>query len=160
TLVRHLLGRKIDTLLRRAALVTAGSAYLAKRAKQAGARRVEIVPTVVDFAEYVNVPPRTAAGFTVGWVGSPATQGHLQSVASVLSDLLNEHGDRFITIGARFPRKLFERHDQLDWRKDTEVSQLAQLDVGIMPLPDGPFERGKCGYKLIQYMASGLPVIT
>jgi glycosyltransferase involved in cell wall biosynthesis len=95
----------------------------------------------------------------VGWIGSPATQGFVRSVASVLSELLDRECDRFVTIGARYPQKLFERHEQHEWSSATEARELMQLDAGIMPLPDRPFERGKCGYKLIQYMASGLPVV-
>jgi glycosyltransferase involved in cell wall biosynthesis len=49
--------------------------------------------------------------------------------------------------------------DVLPWSEDSEVAQIQSFDVGIMPLPDGPFEQGKCGYKLIQYMACGLPVV-
>lgn len=49
--------------------------------------------------------------------------------------------------------------DVVPWSEDTEAENIAKMDVGIMPLVDGPWEKGKCGYKLIQYMASGVPVV-
>lgn len=157
--VRHMLGQKIDRIFRNAELVTAGSLYLAERAAASGARRVEIVPTVVDLNSYGDVESRSHTEFTVGWIGSPATQSYVESIAPILAESLDRSGCRLITIGANFARPLFERHESQPWRAETEVEQLAQLDVGIMPLPDEDFERGKCGFKLIQYMAAGVPVV-
>jgi glycosyltransferase involved in cell wall biosynthesis len=157
-LIRWALGRKIDRIFRRASLVTAGSSYLLRRANQAGARRAELIPTVVDLEQYSPCGHRDR-GFTVGWIGSPATQSYVESITPVLSELLRDPGCRLVTIGTRYPNNLHEHHEQREWSQSTEAHQIEQLDVGIMPLPDGPFERGKCGYKLIQYMACGLPVV-
>jgi hypothetical protein len=157
-LVRHLLGDKIDRIFRRSALVTAGCAYLEQRAHAAGAAWVEPFPTVVDLRTYAPDWTATHAGVTVGWIGTPATQSFLQPVAPVLAEVLGS-GGRLVTVGAKYPQPLFTTHEQQGWSKDAEVRQLQQFDVGIMPLADAPFERGKCGYKLIQYMAVGLPVI-
>jgi len=159
-LVKRFLGHKIDRLFRGAALVTAGNTYLARRALRAGAPWVETVPTVVDLNDYAGGPQNTSArDFTVGWVGSPPTQRHVQAMSGILSELLTGDGVRFITIGTRFKSRLFTGHEEQPWRRETEAHQLSQFDVGIMPLPDEPWERGKCGYKLIQYMAAGLPVV-
>jgi len=158
-IVRTLLGGKIDRLFRNANLVTAGNAYLANRAVAAGASWVEILPTVVNLDNYAVDDPRERDDFTVGWIGSPATQGFVRSVAGVLSRVVNGDRSRFVTIGAHYPERLFERHEQWEWKAETEARDIACFDVGIMPLVDAPFERGKCGYKLIQYMACGVPVI-
>jgi glycosyltransferase involved in cell wall biosynthesis len=158
-LVKRILGDKIDALFKRSALVTAGSAYLAKRAAAAGARWIEPVPTVVDLRDYGPSEPQQGGELTFGWIGSPSTQGHLGALAPVLAELANDAQSRLVSIGTRFPANLFERHEQQIWRRETEAAQIARFDIGIMPLPDEPFERGKCGYKLIQYMAAGVPVV-
>jgi glycosyltransferase involved in cell wall biosynthesis len=161
-LVRRLLGDKIDRVMRQAALVVAGNDYLAERARSAGAGRVAVVPTVIDPALY---PAADAAGsgaparpFVIGWIGTPATVGYLRLVGPALAALAAESPVRLVTIGAsiELPGVPGEARP---WSEATEAVELARCHVGIMPLPDGPWERGKCGYKLVQYMASGLPVV-
>jgi len=158
-IVRAAFARKIDLILGLATLVTAGSRYLQQRAIRATNGRVELLPTVVMLSEYQGPRTEPKDEFSVGWIGSPATQKMLFPIVDVLSSVLTKEHDRFITIGSAFPTRLFPAHEQWMWRRESEVQQLAQLQVGIMPLPDEPFERGKCGYKLIQYMATGIPVI-
>jgi glycosyltransferase involved in cell wall biosynthesis len=159
-LVRSLLGHKIDHVMRHARLVIAGNEYLAARARKAGARNVKYLPSVVDVDQYVLTEPDSHPEFRIGWVGSPVTAPYLDLVREALAELSRESNVRLILIGAGsiapFPNIATEL---LPWSEDIEhrISQL--FDVGIMPLVDGPFERGKCGYKLIQYMAAGLPVI-
>lgn len=158
-LVRSILGRKIDSVMAHADLVLAGNAYLADRARAAGSRNVEILPTVVDINRYRAAPVRHREQTIVGWIGSPSTAPYLEAVGGVLSQVSAAGPVDVIAIGAR--------QDQLKdgvtraqrWSEETEVDQLTEFDIGIMPLPDQPWERGKCGYKLIQYMACGLPVI-
>lgn len=158
--VRLVLGRKFDRLMAGAALVTAGNAYLAERARQAGAPRVEIIPTVVDAQAYGAAPPAGDAPLRIGWIGSPSTWA--EYLAPMLPALLATAGAsnaRLVAVGAGAaapPHPLLERHD---WSEDEEVRLIRGMDIGIMPLTDTPWARGKCGYKLIQYMACGLPVI-
>ncbi|GAB4183526.1 MAG: glycosyltransferase family 4 protein [Thalassobaculales bacterium] len=151
------LAGKIDGVMARAGLVVAGNAYIAERAAAAGARRVEMLPTVVDLGHYPALPP-AGQGFTIGWIGSPVTAPYLEAVRPALSALVRE-GARLLLIGAgeaALPGLPAERRP---WREEREAADLAEIDVGIMPLPDLPFERGKCGYKLIQYMAAGRPTV-
>jgi glycosyltransferase involved in cell wall biosynthesis len=158
-LVRRLLGRKIDRVMRNAALVVAGNEYLAKRACAAGAQRVEILPSVVDADLYAPAPTR-ASGFTVGWIGSPVTAPYLDVARPALEMLTNGGQAQVSLIGAGDAIKWENTNVHfLPWREETEIQNIRRFDVGIMPLLDEPFERGKCGYKLIQYMACGLPVI-
>jgi len=158
-LVRKILGRKIDIILRHAALVVAGNPYLARRAQVAGASRVEIVPTVVDLKRYDPKVQTQGRKFTVGWIGNPSTQSMVQQLAPVLKQVLDPETDRFVTVGARVEKPFLACHQDRPWTEETEVREIQDFDVGIMPLKDRPFERGKCGYKLIQYMACGLPVV-
>jgi glycosyltransferase involved in cell wall biosynthesis len=157
--VRSILGRKLDRLMERADLVMAGNDYLADRARRAGAKWVEIVPTVVDLERYVPSPPRATDVVTVGWIGSPSTAHYLDIVKPVIDDLARERSVKAIAIGARADQVADSRFSAVPWSEETEVESLRACDIGIMPLADTPWERGKCGYKLIQYMALGLPVV-
>ena len=158
-IVRLLLGRKIDSVMRRASLVVAGSRYLADRARASGASRVERLPTVVDLDRYQVIERDKKGPFTIGWIGSPGTSKYLRAIRSTLQAVVSNGAARFVAIGAAsgdlegFPGEV------RPWSSEKEVAELRQCDVGIMPLPDEPWERGKCGFKLIQYMACGLPVV-
>ena len=98
-LIRSLLGRKIDAVMRRAALVVAGNEYLAERARAARARRVEIVPTVVDLTRYKVVQSDSNHPLVVGWIGSPATSHYLSAIASVYESLAKRFDVRFVAVG-------------------------------------------------------------
>jgi glycosyltransferase involved in cell wall biosynthesis len=156
--VRTFLGTKIDKVMRYSTLVIAGNDYLAERARNAGAKRVDILPSVVDVERY---PIKKASpGLNIGWIGSPATASFLTSLQPTLKRFVNHANVHVTLIGTGNIDPLPSiRKKLLPWNEMTEIANLQTFDVGIMPLPDAPFERGKCGYKLVQYMASGLPVI-
>ena len=159
-IVRALLGGKLDAIMRRAATVVAGNAYLAERARGAGARRVEILPTCVDLSRYPVGPPRSdTIPFTVGWIGTPLTAHYLETLAPALRRLATDGPLRVVAVGAggvELPGVVTERPV---WSEATEAESIAAFDVGVMPLPDSPWERGKCGYKLLQCMASAKAVV-
>ena len=158
--VRAALSRKIDAVMRRSALVVAGNDYIADRARRAGARRVERLPSVVDTDRFVPAPgARPNRPVTVGWVGTPATQKYLGSLREALRAFVAEGGARLVVVGARPGADLPAEAEVRPWSEAAEAAELQALDVGIMPLPDDPWTRGKCGYKLIQYGAAGLPVV-
>ena len=158
-LIRKLLGNKIDAVMRNAALVSAGNEYLMARAKKAGARRVEYLPTVVDLERYSVRDNAENSVFTIGWIGTPHTVKYLEMIRPVLSEWDKKDNSRLVIIGADSFRLDNMRVEHHPWSQDSEVSKIQTFDVGIMPLPDNLWERGKCGYKLIQYMECGKPVI-
>jgi glycosyltransferase involved in cell wall biosynthesis len=158
-LVRAFLGRRLVPLLRGARMVTAGNAYLADYARNAGAADVRELPTVVDVDHYAVAAEPPGDELRIGWIGSPSTAHYLALVRGPLRQLARERPVRLVIIGAHDLPPMdvpLERHA---WSADTESALLGTLHIGIMPLADGPWERGKCGYKLIQYMACGKPVI-
>jgi glycosyltransferase involved in cell wall biosynthesis len=153
-----LLGHKIDAVMRVAHTVVAGNDYLARRARQAGARQVEIVPTAIDLERYRDLPvvPRTD-GVTVGWIGIPLNAHYLTIAGPALRvvDQLKLH-----VVGAPVPGELAGiPAESFAWSEDSEIARISAFDIGIMPLHDTPWERGKCAYKLLQVMAAGKPVI-
>lgn len=158
-LVRGVLGRKIDAVMRHAVVVVAGNDYLAERARQAGARRVELIPTVVDTHRYQprQAPPNETP--VIGWIGTPNTSRYLQPLLPVFEALQARMRVRVVAVGARSEDFAGTPVETLPWSEETEVESIQQFDIGIMPLPDSPWERGKCGYKLIQCMACGVPVV-
>jgi glycosyltransferase involved in cell wall biosynthesis len=159
-LVRGLLGRKIDTVMRHAAVVVAGNEYLAERARSAGAREVAIVPTVVDTGRYVPAEERgLGEALVLGWIGTPITSRYLAPLLPVFERLQARRGARFVAVGAKEADFAGTPVEVWPWLEESEVASIQRFDIGIMPLPDTPWERGKCGYKLIQYMACGLPVV-
>ena len=159
--VRRLLGRKIDRIMAASALVMAGNGYLADRARAAGAHRVEIVPTVVDVERYRVRPTSTPdAAPVIGWIGSPSTwRDYLEPILPMLLDVASRTGAQIKIIGAGVSADIHPLVEVLPWSEESEVEQIQSMDIGIMPLDDSPWARGKCGYKLIQYMACGLPVV-
>ena len=159
--VRRLLGGKLDRLMGSAALITAGNHYLADRAWAAGARRIEIVPTVIDLNAYTQrLAPIPTQPPSIGWIGTPSTwTEYMAPMMPLLTQVAECHGARIAVVGAGRTAEVHPLLDNLPWTEDSEVARIHAMDIGIMPLTDSPWARGKCGYKLIQYMACGLPVI-
>lgn len=171
-LVRRLYGKRLDGLMAKAALVVCGNSYLAQRAASADAARVEQLPTVIDLNRYtlqsraqfisdVHDPVQDALQEHVPrivWIGSPSTSKYLALLAEPLQALAQAMPFVLRIIGAQFALPGVQV-ECVPWSEATEVGDIAACDVGVMPLQDTAWERGKCGYKLIQYMACGLPVV-
>lgn len=156
--VRQVLGRKIAHVMENATALTMGNAYLAQWGEKAGAHNILQIPSVVDTDRY-QINRSQHEKFTIGWIGTPKTAHYLEMLEPALKVVLDA-GTRLLIVGASVPESLQNLPvESQPWGLDTEVQQIQQFDLGIMPLIDEPFERGKCGYKLIQYLACGLPVI-
>lgn len=156
---RKRLGRFRATV-RAAEAVIAGNSYLAEHATRAGAQAAWVIPTCVDVHKY-PVARHTRDGAQLVWVGSSATLRGLEAVAPLLN-AIGEHVpnvqlklvcDRSFQPG-RLPVV------EVPWAEATEATEIAGADIGISWVPDDPWSRGKCGLKLLQYMAAGLPVVT
>lgn len=158
-LVRKLMGHKIDAVMRRANVVMVGNGYLGARAQQAGASRVELIPTVVDSTRYSVLDKADDAMLTIGWIGQPSTAKYLAQLAPVLQRLAERYALRVVAVGPQAQQFAHMDVEVRPWTENSEVAEIQQFDIGVMPLTDSLWERGKCGYKLIQYMACGKPVV-
>ena len=159
-LVRNLLAAKHPSLMKRSALVITGNAYLEEFARSSGAKHVAKLPTAIDLDRYLQVGQvhPLHSSVRIGWIGQSSTAKFLKPLTNLFSKLGHDEGVSLRAIGID-PKVHDLPMEGVNWSEETEVSSIKDLDVGIMPLPDGPFERGKCGYKLIQYMGCGLPVV-
>lgn len=174
--VKSILGKKIDTVMKNAAVVVAGNSYLADRAKKSGAKNIELIPTVIDLERYPLIkktetfhPPRRNGErkisspnekFVIGWIGTKSTfEKHLLPQKSWILKAQEIEGVEFHIVGIPKNQDLGNRVQYITWSEDSEVSEIQKFDVGIMPLEDSPWEKGKCSYKIIQYFACGIPAI-
>jgi hypothetical protein len=159
-LVRGLLAHKLRPLLRRAIAATCGNEYLKAYVERYCASAV-VVPTVVDTHVYRPKEGEfTDSGpVVVGWIGSASTWSYVTPLVPILRDLTARKAIAVRAIGVGARSKSIDEFTFVDWALETEVEEIHRFDVGIMPLTDDPWSRGKCGYKLVQYMACGLPVV-
>ena len=152
-------GSKLDTVIKNATAVTAGSSYLASYAARLS-KNVTVLPSVVNTHLFSCHREQIKNGvFTLGWIGSSSTEEYLSILVTPLAMLGEEARLRFVVIGGRAPAIANVEVLELPWDADREVDLIRTLDVGLMPLPDNDWTRGKCAFKLVQYMACGLPVI-
>lgn len=159
-LTKTLLASKIDRVMAHAKLVIAGNKYISSRAHQAGAKHIEIIPTVIDLDRYsLKNSPSDSRALNIGWIGSPGTSIYLKSIQSVFEEVDRHHNCTFTLVGAGALTLGNLDLNIKKWQEHTEVEDIKSFDVGIMPLDSTPWEEGKCGIKLIQYMACGLPVV-
>lgn len=160
-LVRWLFGNKIASIMKGAQLVIAGNAYISSYANKIGVKCVEIIPTVIDYQRYVNTSRSDIENpkFIIGWIGSRSTSKYLEEIASSLANVCSDDKASVRLIGSGDIKLQDVPFEHISWDEETEIGLIKSFDVGIMPLPDELWERGKCGFKLIQYMACGLPVV-
>jgi len=138
--------------------VMAGNEYLADYARQHN-DNVTIVPTTIDTEKYRVVERAASNTITIGWSGSFSTIQHLDTVRDVLEELARTEDFRLRVIGAPVYKIPGVDIEAMQWRSETEIDDLSAIDIGLMPLPDDNWSKGKCGLKALQYMALGIPTI-
>lgn len=151
---------KTKTIISLSKLVFAGNQFLADYALQFNPS-VVIVPTTIDTAIYQPSYNINKEKICIGWSGSFSTIAHFETCLEALKEIQKKYRDKiyFKVIGDGG-----YRNDELgikgyDWNKESEVKDLQEIDIGIMPLPDDEWSKGKCGLKGLQYMALAIPTI-
>ena len=120
-----------------------------------------LIPTTIDTDLYrpERRRPRDDGTVTIGWTGSHSTARHLERLRPALTELAARQPFRLIVIGANTPPIPGAVVEARRWSAETEVDDLSDVDIGIMPLPDDAWSRGKCGLKALQYMGLGIPAV-
>jgi len=159
-LIKKVLGSKISRTMGQADAVVVGSHYLATYARRYQANLI-LLPTAVDLTRYPCELPAKKPGspFTIGWIGSASTSIYLEGISGVLEDFRRAYNARIVIIGGSPKLSRVLNATYVNWAQNTEIDEISTFDVGVMPLQDTPFSRGKCAFKLIQYMACWKPVI-
>ena len=151
--------RKVKKICSIAAHVMVGNQYLADYALKWN-NKVSIVPSTIDMNKYqFDASQRSTDKPVIGWSGSITTVPYLETVGPALQKLAREEEFRFRFIGPSEWKLTGVDVESVRWRSKTEAHDLSALDVGLMPLPDDPWTRGKCGMKALQYMALGISTV-
>ena len=158
-IAKPLLGNKFDKVIAGAAAVTVGNTGALMSIARQYNENTYYLPTVVDTVRHLPVRSGRNDMFTVGWIGSFSTVPYLAELVGPLSVLGKEGPVRFVVIGGKAPVIPNVTVVEINWQEQTEVELINSFDVGVMPLPDDDWSRGKCAFKLIQYMACAVPVI-
>lgn len=150
---------KTRTICRLASHVMVGNPYLAEYARQVN-DNVTVIPTTIDTEKYQVRPRKTNDGaLMIGWTGSHSTVEHLDTLRSALKKLAETENFRLRVIGTPSYECAPVQTEAMPWRAATELEDLSTIDIGVMPLPDDNWSKGKCGLKALQFMALGIPTV-
>ncbi len=156
-----LLRNKLPIAIRLSKVINVGNRYLADYARKFNPN-VNIIPTTINLNKYKSKTNYEIIGnrVVIGWIGTPVTSRFLLVVQEVLLHLSKKYPIVLRCIGTSSDFTMDGVDvENIEWNESTEAENLRAFDIGIMPLTDDPFSRGKCGLKLIQYMAMGIPSI-
>ena len=151
--------RKFAATCRWVDVVAAGNDVLAAVAKPAS-REVVVLPTSIDISVYRATTAAAADPPTIAWIGSPENLIYLEMIRPALARLSARHSAlKLRVICSQFPDWPEISVERVAWSSQTEAASLATAHIGVMPLTDDEWSRGKCAFKLLQYMAASLPCV-
>lgn len=152
--------QKVESICCWSYKVSCGNAYLQGYARQFNANAI-INPTTIDTVHLHNQikDQRASTQLVIGWTGTHSTLKYIKQVVPVLAKLEEEYDFEFRVISNQPPELPLRSLVYQPWRKDTEIADLLSFNVGLMPLEDDPWAKGKCAFKALQYMALGIPAL-
>ncbi|MDP3964642.1 MAG: glycosyltransferase family 4 protein [bacterium] len=149
---------KLRSVLQQVDHVIAGNEFLADYAKKY-ARSISVIPTVVDSERYTPHEDKHKNRVCLGWIGSQVNFPYLASLEPVFQQLHDRYPGRLylkVISDGRFATKSGLECLNVPWSEKTEIAEMGEFDIGLMPLADTQWARGKCAFKAIQYMALGI----
>lgn len=151
---------KVRLICKWSAVISVGNQYLCDFARRNSAARVVKMPTVVDTTNrYTRAKQHIPGPVTIGWTGSHSTLKYLDRIVPVLRELRKITDFNFLVIADKKPDLDLSGWLFLPWNAETEIGDLGKIDIGLMPLEQDDWAEGKCGFKLIQYLALGIPAL-
>lgn len=153
--------RKVRKICAWSYKVSCGNKYLCNFARNYNSR-VVLNPTTIDTDRHHQSENKNSDSqqIIIGWTGSHSTLKYLDEVVPVLQQIENRFTNvRFVVIADRRPDLQLRSFDFIKWNKESEVNDLKRFDIGIMPLPDDEWAKGKCGFKILQYMSVAVPSV-
>ena len=150
---------KVKRIMKWAHVVSAGNEHLAEFAKQYN-KNATIIPTTIDLQNAHNLSTNhSSQPAVIGWTGTHTTMNYLDELVPILKELEETHEFIFRVISNQAPSFELKSLEFVKWNKETEIEDLAKINIGVMPLTDTIWAKGKCGFKGLQYMALEIPSV-
>lgn len=154
--------QKVNGIMKWAYRISAGNSYLVEYAKQFNSN-VFVNPTTIDTESHHNVKlyniTKNDEKPVIGWTGTHTTAKYLDFLIPILEKLSIEFDFEFCVISNEIPLAKIQNLNFIKWKKESEIEDLIRFDIGVMPLTNDQWAKGKCGFKALQYMALGIPAI-
>jgi glycosyltransferase involved in cell wall biosynthesis len=150
---------KVRYCIKWAGSVSAGNDYLANYARKFNSN-VQVIPTTIDTENHHNLQTDYhQEKLVIGWTGTHTTMRYLDFIVPVIKELEQKYDFEFLVISNEAPAYHLKSLRFLKWRRETEISDLARISIGVMPLEMDIWSEGKCGFKGLQYMSLGIPAL-
>ena len=152
--------RRLNAVLKRSSIIFAGSEALASYSRKFNPANTFIIPTA--YTKLPEPPPPAGSGkeVTIGWIGNTGNLYFLSMIDKAAASIQSRFPEvRFSVMSGKAPEGLHTKWEFVSWSKEAEAEWLDSIDIGVMPLEDDEWSRGKCAFKLLQYMAHGKPVV-
>lgn len=139
--------------------ISCGNSYLQSYAKHYNSNSI-VIPTTIDTIGHHNkIKQQIMEQVVIGWTGTHSTMKYLEPLVPVLQELEQKYSFKFLVISNNEPTFDLKSLVYIPWNKETEIEDLAKMNIGIMPLLNDQWAKGKCAFKALQYMALGIPAV-
>ena len=150
---------KVKSICRWSYRISCGNDYLAQFAREYN-NDVVVNPTTIDTKKLHNrTKDQNTSGLTIGWTGTHSTSQYLDDIMPLLEKLEKSYDFTFIVISNHPLSHKLKSLKYITWNKDSEIDDLLQFNIGLMPLREDSWSKGKCGFKALQYMSLGIPAL-